>query len=511
MTDLRPALRIRGLAKSFAGVPALHPLDWDIRAGEIHALMGQNGSGKSTLVKSLTGYYTPDAGTVEVFGRALELPVRAAHRHRLAVIHQDLGLADSLTVLENLGANAGYGTRVMFGIHQRRERATYTALFERLDISLDLDSPVAELSPAEKALVAVARAMRVMQDQDGAQVFILDEPTASLSRLEAGRVISLMRRVAALGSSVVFISHRIGEVMSSCDRITVLRDGRKINTSAVTDLTKADLVELMLGRRMQDYYPDRSTLPADAPTRLVVENVRSPGLGPISFSVNEGEIVGLTGLAGMGQDQIPYLLSGAARPDTGTVIVNGTSVPAGDNREAIGAGIVLVPGNRHRDGCWLDGTAGENITLPTLRSYRTWRGLRLRVERASAADLVASAGVVPPDPMKLMRRLSGGNQQKVVFAKWLTRQPQVLLLDEPTQGVDAGAARQLLDAVAETAERGAAVVVASGDHEQLSALCHRVLVLHEGEVVAELAGDQLTERALLQLSEHHTDAIQQGV
>ncbi len=500
------ALIAKGLTKSFAGVTVLAPMDLTIPAGEVHALVGQNGSGKSTFVKCLTGYHKPDAGEITVFGEQLHLPVHSPAEHGIAVIHQDVGLVQSMTVLENLGANAKYGTRLLSPVRLKSERAIYEGLYERLGISIPLDAMVSDLSPAEHALIGIVRAMRLMSDDVSHHLFVLDEPTAYLSRAEASRVTAFMRRVAELGSSVIFISHRLGEVLEACDAVTVLRDGHLVLTARTAELTRGDLVAHMLGRRLQDFYPDPPGQDVDARVRLSVEAVTGDIVDNLSLAVRAGEIVGVTGLAGMGQEELPHLLAGAKAPRGGRVMVHGddgaAQAVAGKVPEAIRGGMALIPGNRHRDGCWLDASAGENITLPSLDAFRSSRRLvNWKREKTTAVKLLEQSGVTPMRPDYPMRQFSGGNQQKIVFSKWLFQRPGVLLLDEPTQGVDAGAGKELLERVTELAANGTAVLIFSGDHEQIVAVCHRVLVLSHGRVVAELQRAELTEARLLEACE----------
>lgn len=503
MAENTDALVVRDLTKSFNGVRVLHPMSFRVGAGEVHALIGQNGSGKSTLVKSLTGVHAPDSGSAAVFGKELSFPVHAPAEHGIAVIHQDIGLVEEMTVLENLGINAKYGTRVMSPVRVSREKEIYRELFRRLDIDLPFDEQVGALSPAEHALIGVIRAMRVMSGHDR-QLFILDEPTAHLSRIEAERITTFMRRVAELGSSVIFISHRLGEVLTYCDTVTVIRDGRIVDSGATANYDKSDLVSSMLGRRMVDFYPAPPTVPKEAPVVLDVTGLQGSTVRDFSMQVRGGEIVGVTGLAGMGQEELPRLLSGADASRGGTVRVNGERLRLGDPAAAIRRGVGLVPSNRKRDGLWMEATAAENVTLPMLERWKKpFTPFNWQRERSAAIDALESSGLRPMDPEREMRMFSGGNQQKVVYSKWLQLSPKVFLLDEPTQGVDAGAGHELLEKTVALAKAGTAVVVFSGDHEQLAAICNRVIVLNDGVQVAELSGDELTERALLEACEEH--------
>lgn len=491
-----PGLRVSGFRKTFGGAVALDGLDLEVRAGEVHALLGQNGSGKSTLVKALTGVHSPDAGSAQVFGEELRFPVVRAHEHGIAVVHQDLGFLESLTVLENLGANASYGARLLEPVRERSERAIYTELMERFEVHVSLDVPMSEVPPAERAMLGIVRALRVLKSGEGRQVFILDEPTAALSSGEAEVVLALMRRVANSGSAVVFISHRLNEVLAVCDSVTVLRDGRAAFTAPITGLERAQLVEEMLGKRLAEV-PGPSPLPIGAPARLVISQLSGVVVSGLDVTVHGGEIVGITGLAGMGQEELPPLLAGTRDRQRGEVSIDGN--PLGVRpRDVINQGLVVVPGNRLRDGCWPSGSALENVTMPVLKSFVGRFGLSARRERQAAASLLERSGLRPLDPDRTMTGFSGGNQQKVVFAKWLQLEPKVMVLDEPTQGVDVGAAQELLGQVTRAAAGGAAVLLCSGDHEQLVETCHRVLVLNAGRVVAELQRDSLSEQAILE-------------
>ena len=494
------ALCVSHLTKSYGGAIALDDVSLTVRCGEVHALIGQNGCGKSTLVKSLTGVIKPDGGTVTLFGQPLDMPVSESHKHGIAVIHQDIGLVDSMSVLENLGANASYGTSLFKSVKVKRERAIYTELMARLGIRFDLDAKVSTLSPAEKALLAVVRAMRLMDGRNDRQLLILDEPTAALSRPEASKLLDFMRRVAGIGAAVVFISHRLSEVMEVCDRATVIRAGRDVLHVRIADTSRSELVAQMLGRGLGDFFPRPPEFISGA-VRLSVEAISGHRVSGVSFCVRAGEVVGVTGLAGMGQEELPLLLSGAARPISGGYSIDGRKCAFATPRQAIRAGVALVPGDRLRDGIWISGTAEENVTLPVIGRYFSVLGLGGRALRAEAARLMTKVSVQPNRPDYEMAAFSGGNQQKIVFAKWLQINPGVLLLDEPTQGVDPGAAKDLLADAMKLAAAGSAVVIFSGDYEQLSAICHRVVILHHGKVIGELQREELSEQALLEASE----------
>ena len=501
------ALDARGMTKSYGGgVLAIDDVTLEVRAGEVHALLGQNGCGKSTLIKALTGVHNPDSGSVTIFGKTLEFPVRAPHEHGIAVIHQDIGLVDTMTALENLGINAGYGTKLLGNINLRSEATIYRSIMEKLGISIDLNALAGDLSPAERSLLAVVRAMRLMEGQTDRFLFILDEPTAALSQSEAGIVLDLMRTIADLGNGVVFVSHRLAEVTASCDRLTVMRAGRTVITADVKDVTRSDIVAHMLGRRMDQFFPNPEPFSLDdAVPLLQVDKLSGSRLHDVSFSLYPGEILGVTGLAGMGQEELPGLIGGDVRPHSGTISVAGTERRFRGSRDALKAGLAVIPGNRLRDGIWIDGSAEENLTLPILSRFSGTFGLSRTAEKEWAQERMTAVNAVPADPDRPMSSFSGGNQQKVVFAKWLQLEPTALVLDEPTQGVDPGAASDLLGEIVTAATRGAGAVVISGDYEMLSEICHRVLVLNHGRLVAELVGDELSEGAIVQACEYGAD------
>jgi ribose transport system ATP-binding protein len=493
-----PALRVEGLEKRFGGVRALAGVDLEIGAGEVRGLVGENGSGKSSLVKSLSGYHVPDAGRVWLWGREVSFPVRGPRDYGLDVVHQDLGLVPGLSVVENFGVGVGWGSSRGRGIRWGAQRRELRRLGSRFGLEVDPDRPVEELSPAERAMLAIVRAVRQLEDAHGRALLILDEPTAYLTSAEVDRVIELMRSVRASGASVIFISHRLGEVLEVCDRVTVLRDGRLVDTVDARDTSSAELIRLMLGRELGDFYPAKADR-GEGEAALRAVDVSGPAVDGVTLTARAGEILGLTGLAGMGHDELIQILGGARRPTGGTLEVSGRELDAPGTRDMLEAGVALVPANRQRDGVWLSATAVENISLPILPSY--YRGGRLRkaAESADAARLMERFGVRPPLPERAVGSFSGGNQQKIVLAKWLQRPPRVLLLHEPTQGVDAGAKKDILEIVKRVAADGAAVVIASAEYEQLASACHRVLILRDGRVAAELDGAAVTEDRILQV------------
>lgn len=499
MTSQQPALAVRGLSKRFGAIRALHEVDLDVTAGEVHGLLGANGSGKSTLIKILAGYHAPDAGSISVGGSLVDLPVTTTHG--LAIIHQELGLVEGMTVLENLGVNAGYGTRALMPVRGRAERRIYNEIFDNLGIKLDFDQKVGNLTPAERALLAVARAMRVIRGGEARQLFVLDEPTTYLPRPEANRVTALMRSVAQLGIGVLFVSHRMKEVMATTDTFTVLRDGKVVADGTTAHTSERQIIRAMLGRDLAGSYPSKVAPPVQQDPVLVVQDLAGPRVQQATFRAYAGEVLGITGLSGMGQDELAYIIAGALPRSAGRLWVNGTEITARSPREVIERDAVLIPSDRQRDGGWLAGTAQENVSLPVLAGFFRHGLLRSRRERDHCLDLMDRFAIRPPVPENPLRNFSGGNQQKIVLSKWLQLQPRLVLMAEPTQGVDAGARAQILGTVTDLAREGSCVIIFSGDHEQLAAICHRVLVMSQGTICAELADDQVTEDGLLAASQ----------
>jgi ribose transport system ATP-binding protein len=502
-------VRLTGIEKSFAGVPVLRGLDLDLRPGQIHGLVGQNGSGKSTLVKILAGYHKPDAGTAVIRGVTMSWPLPNSKSLGLAVIHQDLALNERMSVLENFGVQSRYGARGVRPIIWSAEAKALRTREEPLGIALPEREELTTVPSMVRAMTSILRALRVA-DESGHQVpiLVLDEPTVYLAEAERDRLFSALRQIAAAGGSVLIVSHRLREVLSICDSITVLRNGQ---VAAVvgpgTDLR--EVASLMVGRAIESFYPPKH-VPAElekagTTNALTAEGVSARRLVNFGMRIGQGEILGITGLAGMGQDEVPYALSDAGRcrrGGRGTVSVNGRPVPKRNPARMRRAGVALVPANRGRDGIWAAGSAIENLTISKLRTHegRWWIGGQAR--RKAAVAVLTEFGVSPADPRLPLSAFSGGNQQKIVLARWMARgDPRVLILHEPTQGVDVGSRRQILEMLVEAARRGAAVLICASDHEEIAAMCSRVIVLEDGKIKGELHGDEITEDAVVQLAQ----------
>ena len=487
-----------GIRKSFGGVHALRGVDLTVQPGEVHGLLGENGSGKSTLIKVLNGFHQPDEGSMELDGRPVELPLAPGRFQELGLsfVHQDLGLIRELTVLENLRI-VELGSGKGLSVNWRRERARARELFAEYGLEhLEPDAALTSISETDAALLAIVRAVDAIGGGRG--LLVLDEPTVFLPREGVSRLFEMVRGVAARGVSVLFVSHDIDEVLEVTDAVTVLRDGDVFGVARTAETDKDSLIEMIIGRQLAAAVPLRERDGRAAETvRARVSDLSGPRLRGIELELRHGEILGVTGLMGSGFEDVPYSLFGAKPVRSGGLELDGRRIDLAGFApgEALRSGIALVPSDRQRDGALLEVTVLDNLMMQVIGSYRPWR-LDGRAMAARAGELLEEFDVRPRDPDALFGSLSGGNQQKVVLAKWLEAEPGVLLLHEPTQGVDVGAREQIFDLLGRAAADGLAVMCASSDSEQLAQICDRVLIVARGEIVRELSGADLTKEEI---------------
>jgi ribose transport system ATP-binding protein len=495
-----PVLSARGFSKTFSGKTVLRDLGLDVHPGEVHGLLGQNGSGKSTFIKILAGYHAPDDGaSLTIAGEPVSLPLdpRAPHLLGLSFVHQDLGLVPEMNVLENLRVGS-YETGFGWRIRWRRERQYVRDALRQFGLGhVSPEAEVWTLREVERAMVAIVRALERLKGLTQG-VLVLDEPTAYLPRDGVERLFHAVRAVAAAGFGVLFVTHRLEEVRALANRVTILRDGAHVATAETAALTERSLIELILGRALGELYPTTHQMLGDV--ALTARDVAGSVVRSFSIELHRGEIVGLTGLLGMGQEQVPHLLFGSQPATRGEAKVGGRAVDVRrmTPRRAIEAGVALLPANRLREGAAQTATVTENVTLPLLGTYFRGGVLRHRKERREVGAQLRRFQVAPPEPTRVFAKLSGGNQQKALLAKWFATRPQIFLLHEPTQGVDIGAKQQIFANIRDLAEAGGAVMIASVEYEDLAHLCGRVLVFRDGEVVAELRGDDLTEHRIVE-------------
>lgn len=489
------ALSIRNLSKTFPGQRALSEFHIEVEKGQIHALVGENGSGKSTFIKSLSGYHEPDPGAeIVVNGEQLAVPYAppVARKHGIAFIHQDLGLVADLTVAENLALPRGFHTNAIGGIKWREETRAAKELLERFGHGeIDPGERLGNLPLATQTIVAVARALA---DDDEAHVIVLDEPTASMPHAEVERLLASVRAIAESGVGVIYVSHRLEEIFQLCDRVTAIRDGRNVGTHDVADLNYDSLVELIVGDSVIPFTPAD---PGTVRDEVVVDFDQLTGglVEAASGQVRAGEIVGITGLLGSGSNDLGKLLFGAIGKKSGSLSICGNTAPLKNPRDAMDLGVSYVPGDRNREGVFRPMTLTDNAMISDSRRFFKG-GWRLRAKETEyARGLFEKFNVRPLDPDRPIYSLSGGNAQKVVLSKWMNLNPKFVIFDEPVQGIDIGAKTEVYNVIGRAAADGAAVMIVSTELDDIARLCHRILVMRDGRIVAELSGaDKTRER-----------------
>jgi ABC-type sugar transport system ATPase subunit len=488
-----PVISFVGIGKQFPGVRALEGVSFEIASGSCHALCGENGAGKSTLAKLLAGIHGADAGHLELDGRAVRFEgPRDALRAGVGMVHQELAFCENLTVAENLCLGQLPARRLFVDWRETERRAR--AMLQAIQADIDVRRPVGKLPLGQQQMVQIAAAVG-----SGARVIIFDEPTSSLSQHEAERLYLLMDRLRARGVTCIYVSHRMSEIFRLCDTITVLRDGTHVTTRPTSGLDETTLVQLMIGRRLDEHRPGHLAATAGAEL-LRVERLCSPGkFADVSLDVRAGEVVGLAGLVGAGRSEIAQALFGLDPRATGRVEVGGRPVVLGSPQAAMRAGMGLVPEDRKRQGLVLGMCAGHNLTLPILPALARAGWIRRPAERALAESFFTRLRVRAPSIDFITAGLSGGNQQKIVLAKWLAARCRVLILDEPTRGVDVGAKAEIHALIDSLAAAGSAVLLISSELPELVALSTRILVLREGALVGEVPRARADQETLMRL------------
>ena len=496
-----PRLKLKGLTKSFGGVHALSRADLAVMPGEILGLLGKNGSGKSTLIKILSGFHKPDEGSLEIDGRPVQLPIPLGNSEKigLSFVHQNLGLLAEATVLENFIAGDHQRVNSLF-IDWNAESARARRLFERNHLDLDPRAIVDSLSPVKRAQLAIVRAadrIDAHAEHGSPGLLVLDEPTPFLPAADVRELFTMMRRLRETGVSIIFVSHDIDEVMTITDRATVLRDGHVIDTFDMAQTSRAHIVEAIVGRAVAQERMVADALPAqDAASNVV--GLSGKTISNLDIHVAPGEILGLTGLIGSGYDDVPYLLAGAqkaidGRLEIGDIVHNlATMTPFA----AIAAGIVFIPADRQKLGLALDLSLTENAMLPMAARGDDRFLLRHGARETMTAELMRRFVVKAETPWQAASELSGGNQQKLLLGKWLQLAPRLILLDEPTQGIDVGARREIYDRLLEACAQGAAIICATSEFEQLEMIAHRVLVFERGRIKTELTGSEVSKATI---------------
>jgi ribose transport system ATP-binding protein len=491
-------LEVRDVRKHFPGVQALDGVSLQLQIGEVLAVVGENGAGKSTLMKILAGVHQPDSGMLLLEGNSVRFAsVGEAQRRGIVLIHQELNLAENLTVAGNLflGKEIVRGSWLGW-LNQRAMDQQSRKLLQQVGLDISPSTVVDTLKPGQRQMVEIARALGMQ-----ARILIMDEPTSSLTQTETDRLFTVIADLHTAGVAVVYISHRLAEVRQVADRVVVLRDGKNAGQLDRTEITHDSLVRLMVGRDLKQLYPRRHS-GSNGPVRLEARDLLFAGGGPhpVSFQLRAGEIVGLAGLVGAGRTELAEALFGLRPLRGGEIRIDGRPIRMHTPRDAVNAGLFLVPEDRRQHGLLLETTIRENLALPNYDQLSWLQLVAPGPERQLARRMMEQLQVRASGPAQEAGLLSGGNQQKVVLGKWLARQARVLILDEPTRGVDVGARSQIYALMDQLAQQGVAILMISSDLEEVLGMSDRVLVLHQGQVAGELDRSRLSETNVMQLA-----------
>lgn len=485
-----PILSMTGVSKRFGGARALDNVHLELHAGEVHALMGENGAGKSTLMKILSGVYTPDGGSIKLNGEIITIQdPRDALQKGIAIIHQELNTVPDMSVAENLAL--GQEPTKSGLLDRKKMRHDAREKLARIGANINVDQPIGALSVGMQQMVEIARAVA-----EDAKILVLDEPTASLSQSEADRLFELVEEMRAAGMALAYISHRMEEVWKLSDRITVLRDGQWVSTTSRGEVTPEQIVNRMVGRDVDNLYVHENRDPGD-----VVLSVKGltdgKNVGPVDFAVRAGEVVGLVGLVGAGRTEMARMIFGADPKSGGTITLDGKTATINNPRDAIAHRIGLLPESRKEQALFLDMSIRDNAVMSTLDRFNVFGWLQRSKIRSAVKREVDSLRVRSTSINQLVSGLSGGNQQKVVLSRWLMVQPRVLILDEPTRGVDIGAKQEIYRIINDLVIQGVAVLMISSDLPEALGISDRILAVHNGQIVKEFSRDEATEQSVM--------------
>lgn len=490
-----PLLEVEGVTKTFGGVTALNNVSFDLQSGEIHALLGENGAGKSTLIKTLAGVHTPDAGTIRLDGQIVKINnVADADRFGIRVIHQELSLTPNLSIAENIFLGKEPSRLGLINRQQIYRQAK--ALVDKLGLREieRVRTPVSELSVAQRQLVEIARAL-----SSQARILILDEPTSSLSESETEALFATLDRLRSADVGIIYISHRLEEIIRLADRITVLRDGQSVGTQLTSEVNQRKLVEWMVGRDIVDYFHRPAYRPGEA--ALEVRHLRNSFINDVSFQLHYGEILGVAGLVGSGRTELARAIFGIDPLDGGEVLVDEKAVPIGSPRDAIDAGIVLVSEDRRKEGLVMTQSLAFNLALPWTEHWNSWGMPDYRKRQEIVNRAISGFKIKAAHPEQNIGNLSGGNQQKALVGRWMEIRPKVLILDEPTRGVDVGAREEMFRIISTLVEDGMAVLMISSDLAEIMGMSHRIMLYREGQIIDTQMAEELTpEKIMAQLT-----------
>lgn len=485
------ALKMEGITKEFPGVKALDQIHFEVEKGEIHALIGENGAGKSTLIKILAGIYRPNAGVIYINGKQVEMTdVKTARKQGISVIHQELSLAKNMTVAENIFL--GKFSEPGLFVNDREMMEQSSQLLDMIGMGeISPSVRVGTLSVAQQQMVEICRSL-----SEDISILVMDEPTASLAQSEVDRLLSIMRKLKEKGVTIIFISHKLNEIFEVCDRITVLRDGAYVGTEKTADMSYEKLIRMMVGREIDDIYPPHETQVGEV--FFEANHIQSDRVKDISFYLRKGEVLGFYGLMGAGRSELMRALLGIDKSTKGEIRLDGKTITINSPVDAAEAGIVLAPEDRKYEGLILKQTVDFNITLSILK--KIIRGIRLdrKFNDDTVAGIAKRLRIKTPGYESKVMNLSGGNQQKVVLAKWLVTNPRILILDEPTRGIDVGAKQEIYKLIYEIVKSGVGIILISSEMPEVMNLCDRIYILREGKLKGEVERTNVTDQLIMQ-------------
>jgi ABC-type sugar transport system ATPase subunit len=481
-------VEMRNVNKTFPGAKVLKDFNFRLKHGTVHALVGENGAGKSTLIKILGGIYEMDSGETIVNGKKTVISsVGDAQGHGISVMHQEISLVSSMTVADNLFMGREILGKSRFFINDTETKKKAQAIIDELDLDVDVNEKVGNLSIAKQQLVEVCRALLV-----NAKIIVMDEPTSSLTKTEIDQLFNQIRKLKQNGISIIYISHKMDEIFTICDMVTVMRDGEHISTNATANLDKDTIISMMVGRKLSDVYPHKKHMVA-GDICLQIENYNNAYLKNVSFSLRKGEILGFAGLIGAGRTELARAIFGIDKVESGQIAINGKYVNIKDAEDAIRLKIGYVPEDRKNEGLFLVHSIKNNVSISVLEKFIKFISVDQKYEANLLNDYKNKLSITKVAPEKKVQFLSGGNQQKVMLAKWMATDPEIYIFDEPTRGIDVGAKADIYKLITDLASEGKSIILISSEMEEIVNLSDRIIVMHEGEITGEIENGELTE------------------
>ena len=493
MSNIKPLLQMKNVSKCFPGVKALEDVKLEAFSGEVLALLGENGAGKSTLMKILSGVYKKDSGSIIIEGSEVDIKgIKDAEKLGIAIIHQELSLLSNLSIWENIFlGNEGFNG-ITRRINKKELKEKSEALLKDIGFSIDVNTLVKDLNVGEKQLVEIAKAL-----SKNSKLIIMDEPTTALTDVETENLFKVISKLKSENMGIVYISHRMDEIFQICDRVTVLRDGKYIGEVKTKDITKDDLISMMVGRKLEDQFPYKKS--SEGYTILKVENLSfDEKVCDISFEAKSGEILGISGLMGSGRTEMAKTIFGEYKKSSGRILVDGEEVNICSPKDSIEKGICYLSEDRKKEGLILGMTVGSNMTLSNLKKYENGaKRINKAEESTEVEEYIKKLSIKTPSAQQLIKNLSGGNQQKVILAKWIMLSPKVLIIDEPTRGIDVGAKKEIYEVLNELKAIGTAIIMISSDMPEILGISDRILIMHEGKISGELCREEASQEAIM--------------